>query len=108
MVRRYYFVGSTRTYADTSAGTVDYENGIVYIDSINIGAILDIDELPSLKIRFTTVPNSKDIIPLRHQLLEIDLINSTVVGEIDTIAVASQGGTSAYIASGISPETKSF
>ena len=108
VVRRYYFVGSTRTYADSSAGTVDYENGIVYIDSINIGSISDVDELPSLKIRFTTVPNSKDIIPLRHQLLEIDRINSTVVGEIDTIAVASQGGTSAYIASGISPETKSY
>ena len=107
-VRRYYFVGSTRTYADSSAGTVDYENGIVYIDSINIGSISDVDELPSLKIRFTTVPNSKDIIPLRHQLLEIDVINSTVDGEIDTIAVAAQGGTAAYKASGISSETKSY
>jgi hypothetical protein len=108
VVRRYYFVGSTRTYADSSAGTIDYENGIVAISSINIGVVSDVDELPSLKIRFTAVPNSKDIIPLRQQILEIDLVNSTVVGEVDTIAVAAQGGTAAYTASGINSETKSY
>jgi len=108
VVRRYYFVGSTRTYEDSSAGTVDYVNGIVAISSINIGVVSDVDEMPSLKIRFTAVPNSKDIIPLRQQILEIDLVNSTVVGEVDTIAVAAQGGTAAYTASGINSETKSY
>jgi hypothetical protein len=107
-VRRYYFVGATRTYADNTAGTIDYVNGIVNISSINITTISDVDELPSLKIRFTTIPNSKDIVPLRNQLLEIDFVNTTITGEVDTIAVASQGGTGAYKASGISSETKSY
>ena len=107
-VRRYYFVGATRTYADSDAGTIDYVNGIVNINSINIASISDVDELPSLKIRFTVIPNSKDIIPLRNQLLEIDFVNTTIIGEVDTIAVAGQGGASSFPASGITSETKSF
>ena len=107
-VRRYYFVGATRTYADSDAGTIDYVNGIVNINSINIASISDVDELPSLKIRFTVIPNSKDIIPLRNQLLEIDFVNTTIIGEVDTIAVAGQGGASSFAASGITSETKSF
>ena len=41
------------------------------------------------------IPNSNDIVPVRNQILEIDTTNSTVTGEVDTIASGSaQAGTS--------------
>ena len=54
------------------------------------------------------VPNSKDIIPLRNQLLEIDFTNTEISGEVDTIAVAGQGGIGTYNAVGTTPSTKSY
>jgi hypothetical protein len=47
-------------------------------------------------IRITVIPNSNDLAPKRNQLLEIDLLNTTVVGEIDTIAVAGSAGAINY------------
>ena len=107
-LRRYYLVGSTRTYVDANAGTVDYANGIITTKSISISTIDNVDEIPSTKIRITVVPNSKDIIPLRNQLLEIDFTNTEISGEVDTIAVAGQGGIGTYNAVGTRPSTKSY
>jgi hypothetical protein len=47
-------------------------------------------------IRITVVPNSNDLAPKRNQLLEIDLLSTTVIGEIDTIAVAGSAGAINY------------
>ena len=107
-LRRYYFVGSTRTYVDNNAGTIDYTTGIVVTKSISISTIDNVDALPSVKIRMTVIPNSKDIVPLRNQLLEIDFINTIITAQIDTIAVAGQGGSSAYTAIGTTADTKSY
>ena len=107
-LRRYYLVGSIRTYVDANAGTVDYTTGVITTKSISISTIDYVDDIPSTKIRLTVIPNSKDIIPLRNQLLEIDFTNTEITGEIDTIAVAGQGGIGTYNAIGSTPETKSY
>ena len=31
----------------------------------------------------TAIPSSNDVVPVRNQILEIDLVNSTVTGQID-------------------------
>ena len=107
-LRRYYLVGSIRTYVDANAGTVDYTTGLVTTKSISISSIDNVDNIPSRKIRIVAVPNSKDIIHLRNQLLEIDFANTDISGEVDTIAVAGQGGIGTYNAIGSTPETKSY
>ena len=43
-------------------------------------------------ITITVIPNSNDIVPVRNQLLEIDLTTLRVTGENDTI---ESGGSSA-------------
>lgn len=47
-------------------------------------------------IRITVIPNSNDLAPKRNQLLEINLLSTSVIGEIDTIAVAGSSGAINY------------
>ena len=49
-----------------------------------------------------------DVVPLRNQLLELDMTNSTVVAEVDTIEVSEQGGATAYTATPNNPTASSF
>ena len=53
----------------------------------------NVDGLVLGKIRVTAIPNSNDIIPVRNQLLEIDLTNTTVVGSVDATATTGKGYT---------------
>ena len=107
-LRRYYFVGDIRTYSDATAGTIDYSTGHIKINSLNITSISDVDDVASTTIRITSIPDSKDIVPVRNQILEIDMTNTTVTGEIDTIAVGSTGASSSYTTSTSYTPTKSF
>jgi hypothetical protein len=47
-------------------------------------------------IRIEVVPNSNDLAPKRNQLLSLNLLETTVSGDIDTIAVAGSAGTINY------------
>ena len=42
-LRRYYLIGNTRTYVDNTAGTVDYTEGSVKVNSITMTNIEDVD-----------------------------------------------------------------
>jgi hypothetical protein len=99
VVRRYYLVGITRTYSDSTAGTIDYVTGQIIIDGIIITTISDVDGATSTDIRFTVVPDSKDIVPVRNQILEIDFTNSNISGEVDTVAVSHPGAGGSYTTS---------
>ena len=101
-------VGTVRTYSDATAGTIDYSTGDIKINSLNIISISDVDGVVSTTIRITSIPDSKDIVPVRNQILEIDMTNTTVIGEIDTIAVGSTGASSSYTTSTSYTSTKSF
>ena len=94
-VRVYYLSGTTRIYTSSTYGTVNYTTGQIVLTSANITSISNVDGVVSSRIRITTIPNSNDIVPVRNQTLEIDTLNSTVNGAVDTIVSgSSQAGTS--------------
>ncbi len=95
-LRRFYLVGTTRTYVDNSAGVINYDEGTIKVNSINLTSIDDVDGVNSTSIRFVIVPRSKDIKAVRNQLLNIDLQNTTVVGKVDTISVGQAGAASTF------------
>jgi len=87
---------------------------LVTINNINITGVLNVDNLTSSQIRIIVTPNSNDIVPVRNQILEIDFVNTSLNGNIDTATtsgttttttgsgttatttVTSSGGTSSY------------
>ena len=87
-LRAYSLVGgTTRTYLNTNIGTIDYTTGLLTLSSINITGSTE-----TAGITVTTTPSSNDIVPVRNQLLEIDLTNLKITGNNDTI---ESGGSSA-------------
>ena len=92
-VRIYSLVSGVRTYLSSAAGTVDYTNGTVSINAVKITAVSNVDGSTSTRIRVTAIPSSTDVTPVRNQLLEIDLVNSTVTGQIDNTATTGVGYT---------------
>ena len=83
-IRRYYFVGSVRTYVNNSQGTVNYTTGQITINSLDIASVENIRGASSTVIEVTVEPASYDIVPVRDQILEIDTANSTITVEADT------------------------
>ena len=95
-LRRYALIGTTRSYADNVAGSIDYNSGYISVNNINITAISDVDGSTSTAIRLIVTPATNDIVPVRNQLLEIDFTNTTISAQIDT---ATSSGSS-YSTSG--------
>jgi len=85
--------GQVRTYLNSSAGTVDYVNGTISTTALLISAVSDVDGASSTKIRITSIPQSNDIIPVRNQILEIDLVNTITGGSVDAQATTGVGYT---------------
>ena len=92
-LRIYSLVSGVRTYKNSSAGSIDYANGVVNINALKITAISNVDGVSSISIRMTAIPSSNDIIPVRNQILEIDLVNSTISGQIDATATTGVANT---------------
>jgi hypothetical protein len=99
-LRIYYLVQGVRTYYDSTAGTVDYTNGIVKINSLTMTGLANVDGATSIRVRMTAVPSSYDIVPVRNQILEIDLVNTTVSASVDATATTGVGYTTVQTASG--------
>ena len=91
-LRIYRLVGGVRTYYSSTAGTVDYTNGTISINSVFINSVSNVDGATSTQIRVTATPNSLDIVPKRNQLLEIDLVNTTVTASVDNAVVGNDSG----------------
>ena len=89
-LRRYSLSGSERVYADSQAGTVDYTNGKITVNGINILETSNTDDT----IHFTVIPNSYDSVAYRSNLLDINTSLIKVTGATDTIA---SGDTSAGV-----------
>jgi len=88
-VRLYYLVGTTRTYSNSSQGTINYATGVVTINSLNVTSVSNVDGATSTAIRLTVIPSSVDVIPVRNQVLEIDEANTTVSVSADTYDTTS-------------------
>ena len=67
-----------------TVGTVDYSAGVISINPISISSVSSVDGSVSTQIRITATPDSLDIIPKRNQLLEIDLVNTSITASSDT------------------------
>jgi len=94
-IRVYYLSGTTRIYTSSTYGTIDYTTGEIILTSANITSISNVDGAASTRIKITVAPDSNDIVPVRNQVLSIDVANSTVSGSIDEIeSGSSQAGTS--------------
>jgi hypothetical protein len=85
--------GQVRTYLNSEAGTVDYANGTISTTALLISAVSNVDGASSTKIRITAIPKSNDVIPVRNQILEIDLVNTTTGGTVDAQATTGVGYT---------------
>ena len=107
-LRLYYVVAGVRVYQDETAGTVTYSTGKISINGIYITDVSDVDGVTSTQIRVTATPNSKDIVPVRNQLLEIDFTNSTITGEVDTIATGDTGAGATYTTTSAYTSTSSY
>jgi len=87
VVFAYYISGTTKVYHPAgSVGTIDYLTGDVVLTKINIATVGDVDGATSTTIRITVQPASNDVVPVRNQVLEIDLTNLSITGVADTIA----------------------
>jgi hypothetical protein len=83
-VRRYRFLGGTRSYINNTQGTINYSTGQITLNSLNITTIENIRGATSTVIELTVKPNSNDIIPVRDQIVEVDVANSSITVEPDT------------------------
>ena len=92
-LRIYSIVSGTKTYYSSTAGTVDYVNGVITINGILISSVSNVDGNTSSQIRITALSDSNDIVPVRNQLLEIDFANSTIGGRVDAAATTGIGYT---------------
>jgi hypothetical protein len=94
-LRAYTLVGgTTRTYRDSTIGTINYTAGTLTLDSINITSSTNTGG-----IIITIIPNSNDIVPVRNQLLEIDLTELRVTGQNDTIEAGGASAGTGYTTS---------
>jgi len=107
-VRIYYLVSGVRTYFSSTAGTIDYTTGVLSVSPVFITTVSNVDGSVSSSIRFTAIPSSTDIVGKRNQILEIDIVNTTIGGNQDTIAVNSGGGSSTFTTTPSIASTSSY
>ena len=95
-VRRYRMDGSVRSYANSTQGTINYTTGLVEVNSLNVTNIENIRGAASTVIEVTVKPNSNDVVPIRNQVLDIDIANSSVTVEADTLVGGSANAGIGY------------
>lgn len=84
----YKLVGGIQVKVVYNAGYIKIADGTVVLSDFTV------DSPTTIKLRIT--PATYDLAPLRNQLLNIDLNETTISGEIDTIVVGGSSGASAY------------
>jgi len=92
-VRLYRIVATNRVYVNTNIGTIDYSKGEIVINSLNIISTANSDGT----ITLTSIPSSNDIVPLRNQILEIDVSTLRVVGTVDLDGTTSSPSSHSII-----------
>ena len=88
-VRVYYLVSGIKTVHNDKQGTIDYATGQITLNSLSVASISNIRSVASTKIEITVSPSSNDVVPVRDQILEIDVENSTVNVSEDTFVGGS-------------------
>jgi len=88
-VRRYYLASGIRTYSNETQGTIDYSNGEITLNSLNVASISNIRGATSTVVELTVTPDSNDIVPVRDQIVELDVANSGITVTADTFVGGS-------------------
>ena len=92
-IRVFYLVSGIKTIHNATQGTIDYSTGQITINSLNVASISNIRGATSNKIEITVTPSSNDVVPVRDQILEIDVSNSIItVGEDTFVGGSSEAG----------------
>ena len=92
-VRVYYLVGGIKTIQNATQGTIDYATGQVTLNSLSVNTVSNVRGVISSSIEITVSPSSNDVVPVRDQILEIDVGNSIVnVGEDTFVGGSSEAG----------------
>tara|TARA_Y100001972_G_scaffold9947_1_gene10872 strand:- start:1686 stop:3647 length:1962 start_codon:yes stop_codon:yes gene_type:complete len=98
--------GTTITYKDTTAGTINYKTGEIILTNLNITSVSSVDSVASSSFRILVTPDSNDVLGVRNQVLRLDTTNLTVNATTDTIASGStSAGVGATTVSSYSGET---
>ena len=98
-IRRFRLVGSVRTYANNTQGTINYTTGQITLTSLSVSSIENIRGSASTVIELTVTPKSNDIVPVRDQILEIDTANSIITVDVDTFVGGSADAGIGYTTS---------
>ena len=88
-VRLYYMASGVKSYLNSKQGTIDYVSGAITIDSLNIESITNIGGKTSTIIQLTVTPSSNDVVPVRDQIVEIDVENSNITVTADSFVGGS-------------------
>ncbi len=88
-VRRYYMNAGIKVYENINQGTIDYETGTVTVNSLNIASVSNIRGKAATSIEIIVEPLSRDIVPVRNQVIEVDTDTLSVISEADTFAGGS-------------------
>ena len=92
-VRVYYLVGGIKTIQNATQGTIDYATGQVTLNSLSVNTVSNVRGVISSSIEITVSPSSNDVVPVRDQILEIDVGNSIVnVSEDTFVGGSSEAG----------------
>lgn len=81
---------SVEILAERNVGTVNTLTGLVEINAFNITA--------GTVISIFARPLSNDVAPKRNQIIEIDLLKTSISSTVDTIATRGTSGASEYVA----------
>ena len=89
-VRMFYVQdGTTTTYEDNTAGTINYVTGEIILTNLNITSISTVDGATSTSIRLIVTPESNDVVGVRNQVVRIDTGALTISSTVDSIATGS-------------------
>tara|TARA_Y100000289_G_scaffold6759_1_gene6062 strand:- start:5357 stop:7219 length:1863 start_codon:yes stop_codon:yes gene_type:complete len=84
-IQLYRISNNQKIITTEDAGTVDISAGLVTLTSFNPASVVG----DNAYITVTATPSSSDLAPKRNQLLQIDLLQTTVTPQIDEIATGS-------------------
>ena len=88
-VRLYYMASGVKSYLNTTQGTINYSSGAITINSLNIASISNIGGTTSTVVQLTVVPSSNDVVPVRDQIVEMDIANSKITVTADSFVGGS-------------------
>jgi len=106
-IRIYYLSDLNKIYNAIPAGSVDYHTGIISLFPMNFLSVSNVNGIISTKVRLTAVPDSYDIVPVRNQILELDLNNTRVSASVDAITSTGQGYVTTTTSTGTTTTTVS-